>query len=248
MSEAEVETAGSVTWVEACRLTVAGGAPDGAHAWAYAQAHAAAIDAHWQSALTQNPSFFDGTVFVMTAHHQRLPAHFEAELQPVKFREFLYWRDHGMSDPTVFDCFGSAILMSCDGGVLLGRQMPGNINAGRTYLPGGFIDPRDVDVSGGIDMAANVTRELAEETGIAGDDLRRDAGFYLTEIGQQISFGVAFRSAETAAILQQRIRAHIARETAPELADVVFAHSLGDIDGLDVPAYARLLLSHVFSS
>lgn len=232
-----------VRHVASCDLSVEQPSPTAQAPWPFAEANRAAIDAHWTRAKQQNPAYFDGTVFVMTQRHQLADNRFSAVLRPVRFREFLYWRDGGMADHTVFDCFGSAIVRTSDGAVLLGRQRPGNINAGRTYLPGGFIDPRDCLDDGDIDIAANVTREVREETGLGASDLIEEAGVFVTEVGQQVSLGVAFRTTQSADAVLRSVRAHIASEAEPELADVMFAESSSDLVGVDVPTYARCLLA-----
>ncbi len=146
--------------------------------WQYADHHRDAIDAHWKLAVKANPSFFDGVIHVV----DRLEAgenYIEARLIATGFKNFLYWRDEGFpAEGGVRDGFGSALIRSCEGHVLLGRQRPGNINAGLAYLPGGFIDSRDVKAGGVIDMAASIERELREETGLGLDDLTAEPGFH----------------------------------------------------------------------
>ncbi len=114
----------------------------------------------------------------MLASHSLGADRFEGQLMPVEFKSFLYWKEHGYPDTSVRDTFGSALIRSAEGHILLGRQRAGNINAGLAYLPGGFIDGRDVAADGSIDIAASVAREVAEETGLGAGDIERMPGFY----------------------------------------------------------------------
>ncbi|MEQ1719186.1 MAG: NUDIX hydrolase, partial [Hyphomicrobium sp.] len=127
--------------------------------------------------------------------------------------------------------------------VVLGRQHAGHINAGLAYLPGGFIDGRDVAASGEIDIRASIARELAEETGLGPAEIMPDPGFLLTEVAAHVSFAVTYRSHFTADALAARIRAHIAADPDPELSDVVIVKGPDDIAHLAMPHYARVLVA-----
>lgn len=141
------------------------------------------------------------------------------------------------------DGFGSALIRSREGYVILGRQRPGNINEGLAYLPGGFIDPRDVADDQSIDIASSVARELAEETGLSADDLVAGNGFVVSQVAAHVSFAVPYTSPLGADDLAARIRAHIAADSNPELEDVVVLTSPADMEGLAMAHYARVLLS-----
>ncbi len=211
--------------------------------WLYSDHHREAIDAHWKLATAANPSFFNGVIHVV----DRLDVgdnHIEAQLIATGFKSFLYWRDEGFpAEGGVRDGFGSALLRSADGHILLGRQRPGNINAGLAYLPGGFIDSRDAGRDGTVDIAASVERELKEETGLGLDDLTAEPGFIVTMTGAQVSFAVAYNSPLTAEALGAKVHAHIAAESDPELAEMVIVRGFDDLQGLAMPHYARVLLS-----
>ncbi len=219
--------------------------------WPFAERNSKVIDTHWQAAVSDNPSYFNGRVF-MLADGALGRQDFSGVLTAVDFREFLYWRETRSDDATLRDCFGTAVVVSADGKVMLGRQRAGNINAGRTYLPGGFIDERDVDEQGRVDIVASILRELAEETGLnvaRGDvGLKREPGFYLTIIGQQVSIGVMLKSNVDAERLQNGVEAYLATDPNGELDAVVFVASEDDLGNYDVPAYARCVVRHLFSS
>ncbi len=211
--------------------------------WVYADNHSEAIDAHWKLAIAANPSFFNGVIHVIESIDVG-HAHVAARLNATGFKNFLYWRDEGFpADGGVLDGFGSALIRSAEGHILLGRQRPGNVNAGLAYLPGGFIDSRDVGADGTVDIAASIERELREETGLGLDDLTAEPGFIVTLTGAQVSFAVTYHSTLSAEALATKVRAHIAAEAEPELAEMVIVRGVEDLRGLPMPHYARVLLN-----
>jgi 8-oxo-dGTP pyrophosphatase MutT (NUDIX family) len=230
---------GSVVRINSCDLRVTDGR------WAFADTYHAEIDAHWERRKSDNPAFFNGALYVMT-RHVLTDGDLRAELVRADFKGVLYWRDTGFGDASVADAFGSALIRSAEGHVLLGRQRPGNVNGGLAYLPGGFIDARDERADGLIDIEASIARELAEETGLTPSMLYRVPGFILTFAGPMLSIAVEYRSAEPAEALRAKIHDHIAAEADPELSDVVVVTSACDLEGLAMPAYATVLLGDLF--
>ena len=80
----------------------------------------------------------------------------------------------------VWDAFGSGVVRAAGGEVLLGEQNPGNVNAGCSYPPSGFIDDRDVDQEHAINIDASVSREIYEEIGVDLAHFRRQPGYWVT--------------------------------------------------------------------
>lgn len=212
--------------------------------WRFAEQNMQAIDRHWQRRKSENPSFFNGTVHLL-GDHQLSETHFSGRLVPVSFASFLYWKDSGYPDKTVYDCFGSALVRAQTGSVILGRQSPGNINSGLTYLPGGFIDERDVDGDGRVDLAASVARELREELGFDAAKFTQTSGARITFCGQLVSLGLEFVSQHSPDRLVAEGMRHIAGEANSELEQLVAVDRLTDLDGHDVPSYTRVLLEHL---
>ena len=239
--ESRVGHRDGVERLESCTLTVGPGR------WAYAEQHAAAIDTHWAKRHADNPAMFDGTLFVLGDGRME-NGHFSGMLVRTSFKRLLYWKDHGYPDTSVRDVFGSALITSCEGHVILGRQAAGNLNAGLAYLPGGFIDQRDLGDDGRVDLEASVAREVREETGLSPDELQRVPGFIATHAGALTSIAVAYRSPSTSAELSARIRAHIASEVQSELSEPVVIRSGADLEGLGMPIYASVLLAHLFAT
>lgn len=236
--------AGSVTRIAACDVRV------GTRSWAFARTQAAAIDAHWAERCRTNPAYFNGVIHVMADPADGAAASggvFQATLIKTDFKSFLYWRETGYPHAGVKDVFGSAILRSREGHVLLGRQSAGHINAGLAYLPGGFIDGRDVSAQGHVDVGASIARELYEETHLTSDELITEPGFTLTVCGPQVSLAQTFRSPVGSAELRGLILRRLAADPDPELADIVIVRSLVDLRGANVPPYTAQAVAHVFA-
>lgn len=233
-------TASCIVRVSACDLRAVD------RSWAFAGSNAEAIDFHWDKRRTENPNFFDGRIY-MLAEHTLDNATLRGQFFETGFKQFLYWRDHGSPEAGVRDAFGSALLRGADGGVLLGYQRPGNVNTGYAYVPGGFIDARDVDGSGRIDIAASTAREILEETGLVAAELEQQPGFILTLLERQMSIAVEYRSHLPAAALRERVMAHLDADTASELSHVVVVSNMADLASLEVAPYTRVLLAHIFN-
>ena len=228
----------SVSQVEACDLQMTD------ERWAFADAHAGAIESHWQRRLVTNPGYFNGTIQLMRSYGiERGVVH--ATFMRTDFKSFLYWRESGYPPADAHDAFGSAILRGADGAVLLGLQKAGNINAGLAYLPGGFIDTRDVGPSGAIDIGASIARELSEETGLTAAELDIQPGFRVINCGALVSMAREFRSPLPASALRAQILDFLAADPEPELADIVIVRSMSELDPALIPPYTRLALSAV---
>ncbi len=215
--------------------------------WDFAEVNAAAIDAHWERRRAEAPAFFNGRIHVMTSC-VRDGATFAGRFIAVDFKPFLYWHETGEADRSVYDAFGSGVLWSADGAVLLGRQRAGNINAGLTYPPGGFIDARDVDPDGRIDVAGSVRRELAEETGVDPAGLRQLPGHVVTCAGQQVSIATQFVSPLSAVELVSSIGSHLAADSDGELEAIVAMRTPADLEDVAMPAFTRHLMGFLFAS
>lgn len=214
--------------------------------WAFAEENRAAIDALWRAERERNPRFFNGAVHLV-CERSITSGGLRAKLLRTDFKSCLYWRKLGFPPAGVIDAFGSALVTSKEGAIILGRQRAGNLNAGLTYLPAGFIDADDIGPSGEIDIAGSVMREIGEETGLGAADIERRQGFYAVCAGAQLSIAVPFASPLDARDLVARIEDHIAAAPDSELETVVAVRSLSDLDGLALPHYTRPLLERLLA-
>jgi hypothetical protein len=212
--------------------------------WAFADRHRSDIEANWARRVRETPGFFNGAVFLITRYAVSADGILSARFIRSDFKSFLYWRDTGWPDDSVMDGFGSALILSADGRVLLGRQSDGNLNSGFCYPPSGFIDARDVGPDGVIDIEGSVAREVAEETGLAAPALSRSDGYVVTIAGPAMSIAVPLLSPLPGDALIQEAGRHISSHEASELADLICV-APGDAIGLPMLDYARALLANL---
>jgi hypothetical protein len=81
-----------------------------------------------------------------------------------------------------------------------------------------------------VDLAASLAREVAEETGLTAGDFSAEAGWHCVLAGPRIALMKILRGREPAEDLARRIRAHIASQRMPELADVRMVRGPCDLD------------------
>jgi 8-oxo-dGTP pyrophosphatase MutT (NUDIX family) len=207
--------------------------------WRFARERRAEIDAHFEATVRHKPGMWNGRVLLThrcDIRGDRLHgSYFETD-----FASFLAWRDFGFPDATVRNGFALAALQGSDGAYVLGVMGSGTMNAGKIYFPGGTPDLTDV-IGDRLDLEASVRRELQEETGLDPRDLDIDPGWQCLLIGPMIAHLKPMRAKDTAAQLRERIRAHVAREAAPELADAFVARGASDIHPM-MPAFIQTFL------
>ena len=208
--------------------------------WAFADREQTAIQRHWVRRSAETPAFFNGCVYVMveaTLDHDS----FAGRLVETDFASSLYWRETGYRDPTVVDCFGSALLIGADGALIYGRQAPGHVNSGLIYPPGGFIDRNDIGRDGAVDIDGSVNREISEETGVDPAQLTRDAGYIVARDGPLLSVGIIYRCGAASHDLIAQIMTRLSAESAPELEALVALTCKADLAAHQMPGYARRL-------
>ncbi|MDX2308278.1 MAG: NUDIX hydrolase [Hyphomicrobium sp.] len=233
-------TAGTdrVVAVDHCRLVRR------AEPWAFPGQHGPAIDAHWQRRTEESPSFYNGTVHLLSRYDVS-DGVLNGTIFPVEFKNFLFWRESGTTDAAVRDAFGSALIRTADGDIILGRQRPGNVNSGLAYVPGGFIDARDIGVDGAVDIEASILREVEEETGFGADHWHHAPGFRVTFQGQHISIARELCSPLATDAFLAEVRSRLAADPSSELEDVVAIRSVNDMDRYNLPPFVHLLLRDV---
>lgn len=232
---------GRVVAIGDCRLV------RGEHDWPYPALHCDAIEAHWQRRTAECPGFFNGTVHLLS-HYRIADGILGGQIFPVPFKTFLYWREGGATDTAVHDAFGSALIRSREGHVLLGRQRPGNVNSGLAYTPGGFIDRRDIGPDGTVDIRASILREVHEETGLGAEHWTIAPGYRVTFHGQHISIAMEMRSALAAEDLAARVRARLVADPSSELEDIVVVKGTEGAARHPMPGFVETLLSDVFAA
>ncbi len=218
-----------------CRVTDGG--------WAWAEANADKIAAHWLEAVARKPDLFDGEVLIATEVGIE-KSHVVSEHAVIRYSALTYWRHLGFPRAEAFNLFGAGIVVTRDGAVLLGRMAAHTANAGFTYFPCGTPDPDDV-VDGKLDVDGSIVRELEEETGLAAALLIPSDQKWISWDGPLFACARRYDLDLTAAEAETIVRAHLATQAKPELENVFFVRSLDDIPNLNVPVYAVALLGQV---
>jgi 8-oxo-dGTP pyrophosphatase MutT (NUDIX family) len=206
--------------------------------WAYARANKAEIERHWAKRASENPNYFNGRVHIMTAaslSEERLMG----TVVEIDFADTLYWRETGFGDKLSVDCFGDAILVGNDGSLVYGRQASGGANSGFTYPPGGFLDPRDIDGDGTVDLDRSIYRELAEETGYRPSPGERKPGYIISRDGPFLSVGIVFELPCSGDEFCEMVSPHLAASAEQELAAMVVLKDASDIARHNISPYAK---------
>jgi hypothetical protein len=198
-----------------------------------------AVEEHWLRRSAENPSLFNGIVYVLTDWSIARDV-FSGVVAPINFKDFLYWSDQGKRDTGFLDCHGSAILTSKEGHVILGQAADHTLSGGTSSFVSGFIDRRDVMTDGTVDIEGSTLRELEEETGLTSDLFDRIAGFRITQDGPVFSIGIEYRARLSAHALRARILAAMALEAEPELSDVHVVRSTEDLARIRVRGHAAV--------
>jgi 8-oxo-dGTP pyrophosphatase MutT (NUDIX family) len=216
--------------------------------WRFAIDEAAAIDRHWDKLTARNPHLFNGRVFLM----HRLSVAEEGGRRvmrgagfEVDYKAFIAWCAFGTPDREVCNCFAMAALVSIDGAFMLGRMSPFTANAGRIFFPAGTPDPQDRLADGTIDLAGSVLRELAEETGIAAQDVETDPGWTVVFSGSRVACMRVVRSPLAAAQISARFEAFVAADPSPELDRLHPVFSEDDLDEEHMPDFTVRYLRHL---
>ena len=232
---------GEVLRVARCRLRAREGA------WEYETTHADAIARYWDDRYRDNGNYFNGRVHVVEGQPIISDDCLVATLIEVSFASFVHWKDHGYPPANALDGFGSALIRSQDCKVVLARQSANNLNAGLVYMPGGFIDRRDVADDGSIDIDASIERELLEETGLSFKDFARRTGFVVTRLGHQLSIAIELRSELAGELLRGRLLAYAAQHSDGELADFVVVAEREELDRPDIVPFTRSAVQFLFA-
>ena len=195
--------------------------------WPFAADHARDISAHWRQRTAAQPGLYDGDVLLL--YNWTLSAgRFVGQCLKADFKSFLFWREHGTPDSSVFDFFACAAVHSREGWIMLGCAGAQTAYPGAIFPPCGSLHPDDVNGTH-IDLNASMLRELKEETGLSPSltDLRSPA---LILDRQRMVYLRPIRLARSANEIAREVRSYLARAVEPELADIRFVRGLEDID------------------
>ena len=207
----------------------------GDHDWAWAREEAVQIDAHWARRVSARPGLFDGRIYLATSVEME-PGLLRAVAFETDYRNFLTWRDFGCPGEGVFNLFSMGALRSADGAFITGEMGPATANAGLRYFPAGTPDPSDFR-DGYVDLAANLLRELQEETGIDPADVTVQAGWSVVFDGARIACIKQLLSPSVANEIVTRFKYFQARERNPELSALIPIWSSETLDESSTPRF-----------
>ncbi len=212
--------------------------------WPFAEARRDEIAHYFDALRATKPALWNGRILLLHDHVIEGDVFRGAYLE-TDYASFVAWRDWGFPDAMVRHCFALGALRASDGGFLLGVMNSHTLNAGKVYCPAGMPEPSDI-VGGAVDLAGNVRREMAEETGLDRDAYEAEDGWYCVLGKPHIAHFKLLHARERAGALRARILSHLAREAAPELADVRIVRGPVDLDPM-MPAAVIAFLTHVWS-
>lgn len=211
--------------------------------WPEAEPHRAEIAAHFAARAAGNPSLWNGALLLLRAGSLSEGEVVRGAFRQTDFASFLWWREAmGWRDLGMVNAFALAAIEGADGAFVLGVMGAHTSVPGSAYFPGGTPDPDDVVAGGRVDLAASALRELREETGLSAADVAHDGGFIAVHDGPRLAFLRRLVFAESGEALAARIRAFLAAEREPELADVIVVRGARDITPRVAPfaeAYMR---------
>lgn len=204
----------------------------------YEAANLADIDSNWADEKARRPKLFDGQMILLSAAAYRAGV-IEGDCHPIRFATLLHWRKNREASRG-FHVFASAMPVAGDNALVAIRMSPHTANAGRVYFAAGSFEPQDF-TDGIADVAANIHREVAEETGIELDAVSRDDGYhaYCTSAGLTLIRRYYLR--EDGDTIASRIQAFIDADLEPEADRPVLIRSETDVPET-APAHMKPLV------
>ena len=204
----------------------------------------AAIEAHWAREQVERPWLFNGTVMM----HRGLRLE-DGAISGVSHRApyaaLLHWvKTQPAAD--AWHLFGSAVILSSDGAMMLIRMAAKTANPGKVYAPAGSLDESDIK-GGMVDVEGSIHREAREETGLDLAQAAAERQLFCWRRGGRVAVFRRFLLEETADVLAARIREHIRTDPEEEIEDVVVVRSPGDA-GPTAPPYMRAMVDFHFAS
>lgn len=189
-------------------------------------AHMPAIEANWQAEFSANPALFDGRLSLLARLAYR-GRRLVGRCHMVRYATFLYWRRTRPHAETGH-AFAHPMPVTSDGALIAARMGPRTANPGRVYFAAGSFDEQDFH-AGKVDVERNMAREIAEEIGVDLAGLARDPHYFACSGDAGTAIFRRYRLPMTAAEADRAIRAFIASEADPEVAEPVVIRAADDL-------------------
>lgn len=197
--------------------------------WPFAASRRADIETYFADLCRRRSGIWNGRVLLLngcTIEGRAL----HGDCFETDYASFCSWRDWGFPDTSVYNVFAASALRSADGAFLVGEMAASTANAGLVTFPCGTPEPADLDAAGCLDLAANLGRELLEETGIGMDEVRAEPGWTMVRDRRFLALVKVIAAPENAEVLRARVMRHLAAEQRPEFVDVRLVRSPADLD------------------
>lgn len=217
------------------------------HHWSWAEENRERIAAHWAQRKAAQPAIFNGRILMISETRQERDV-LHARFFETDYANLLAWLDWGAPDRSVQNGFAMGALAGADGGFLLGVMAAHTSQAGRIYFPAGTPDLSDVRSDGVVDLTSSITREIEEETGLGSGAYAMEEDWIVVMHDGLTGFMRRLTLPNPAEVARSGILAHLAREEAPELADIRIANSPADIDEHAMPGYLKAFLRWSFAT
>lgn len=212
--------------------------------WPFADECRVDIARYFEELQRAKPALWNGRMLLL--HHHAVDGDiFRGGYLETDYASFVAWRDWGFPDASMTHCVALGALRASDGSFLVGVMNARTLNAGKVYFPAGVPDPSDI-VDGMVDLDGSVRREVAEETGLDGDAYAAEPVWYSVLARSAVAHFKLLQASETAPVLRERIRAHLAREMHPKLADIRIVRGREDLDPM-MPISVSTFLRYVWS-
>lgn len=176
--------------------------------------NAAAIEENWRREKEAQPRLFDGRLTMFTGHRV-LGSALTAPFHMVRFATFMYWRKIEPVDGAEH-FFAHAVLVSRDDCLIAVRMAAHTANAGKVYFAAGSFEQADLR-GGRIDIAANMAREVGEETGLDLGEAEAEAGYTAWRFGGQTVLVRRYFFDLDADKIMRRISRHVGADPEPEI-------------------------------
>lgn len=214
--------------------------------WAFARDGREQVMAHWARLTADKPRMFNGQVLLQHEGTIR-DGVFRARYFQTDYASFLVWKQLGCPGAPLRNGFAMAALQAADGAFLLGRMGAHTANGGMVYFAAGTPDLDDLRPDGTVDLAGSVSRELAEETGLAADEFTAHDQWHVVFATGRAAFMRKVTLPWPADEAQRLIRGRLGTHTDGELDDMVIVRRHDDIDPATMPPFQRAYLAHMLS-
>ena len=211
--------------------------------WPFAEQHKREIETHWAKNLRENPDLWNGKLLI--ARTPKIDnGILSAQCVEVEYAAYLAWREWGYPDMSRFNIFGTALVRSREGHLLYGVMGDRTSWPGRTYPPAGSLELEEVGPDGRLDAFASGARELKEETGIDVTVLQAEQTL-VSWAGQQIAVVKVYNVDLASDELDAQINDFIAAQSNSELAKIMMAARVADLDSKNTEPYAMQIAQYL---